>query len=608
MDTITRQTTTQSNNSLLVVALDQNGPMISHTIETIHYHDEATEEEGNNNTNKNTSLSSLSSLKKSVTLQSDKTMPPPTSPSSQIDQSSLQVNNQHHHSKSISSLSIHHHHRPNTSLTPWKFWKKNASKVDPKLLSNTKKNFILFIVASAGCSSPLASTIYLPALVSMQEAFHTTDTTMNASIAIFTFFTAFFPLLWAALAERFGRRKIYLVSFIITTIGSICCGLSINIVMLIVFRAFSAIGSSSTMSMGAGTLSDVFEIHERGRAFAWYIIGPLFGPCFGPIIGGLLNNAFGFRSIFYFLGIINFLILLNIFFFLPDTDSVSKRKKSNIINPFSAMNLFLYKNIALCVAFLGILFFSFYLVNANFSRSYASIYGFESSIVGVCYLPNAFGCAIGGIAGGRLSDKRYIRNAKKLTEKSTVEEDEEKGKGMASDNNNNNDQSQQEKKEKASSSSTNKTQQPYPEMRLGGILFYGSIILQLIAITGFGWCIQVKTHFAYGLVCQFFYGMGLMVTNVILSTYMVDCFRHRGASVTACNNLTRYLLAGIGSLVSSDLERGMGSGPMYTFLGALLTLFGVNLILIQWKGNTWRYEKMEKQQEKEKELKAGTFP
>ncbi|KAI9302580.1 major facilitator superfamily domain-containing protein [Cunninghamella echinulata] len=594
MDPITRQTTTQSNNSLLVVALDQNGPMISHTIETIHYHDKTTEEENNDNNNENTlSLS----LKKSATLQSDKTMPPPTSPSSQIDQSSSQVNDQQYHSKSISPSSIHHHHHPNTSLTPWKFWKKNSSKVDPKLLSNTKKNFILFIVASAGCSSPLASTIYLPALVTMQEAFHTTDTTMNASniFAIFTFFTAFFPLLWAALAERFGRRKIYLASFIITTIGSICCGLSINIAMLIVFRAFSAIGSSSTMSMGAGTLSDVFEIHERGRAFAWYIIGPLFGPCFGPIIGGLLNNAFGFRSIFYFLGIINFLILLNIFFFLPDTDSVSKRKKSNIINPFSAMDLFLYKNIALCVAFLGILFFSFYLVNANFSRSYASIYGFESSIVGVCYLPNAIGCAIGGIAGGRLSDKRYIRNAKKLTEKNTIEEDVEKENGMSS--NNNNSQSQQEEKEKVSSS-INKKQQPYPEMRLGGILFYGSIILQLVAITGFGWCIQVKTHFAYGLVCQFFYGMGLMVTNVILSTYMVDCFRHRGASVTACNNLTRYLLAGIGSLVSSDLERGMGPGPMYTFLGALLTLFGVNLILIQWKGNTWRYEKMKKQQEK----------
>lgn len=91
--------------------------------------------------------------------------------------------------------------------------------------------------------------------------------------------------MWAAAGERFGRRKIYLISFIISTLGSLFCALSVNIVMLIIFRAVSAIGSSSVMSMGAGTISDIFETHERGRAFAWYTCGPLLGPALGPILG-----------------------------------------------------------------------------------------------------------------------------------------------------------------------------------------------------------------------------------------------------------------------------------------------------------------------------------
>lgn len=78
---------------------------------------------------------------------------------------------------------------------------------------------------------------------------------------------------------------VYLVSFTITVIGSLLCGLSVNMVMFIVFRAISAVGSSSVLSMGAGTLSDVFEAHERGNAFAWYTCGPLLGPALGPIIG-----------------------------------------------------------------------------------------------------------------------------------------------------------------------------------------------------------------------------------------------------------------------------------------------------------------------------------
>jgi hypothetical protein len=35
------------------------------------------------------------------------------------------------------------------------------------------------------------------------------------------------------------------------------------------------------MSLGAGTISDIYEPHERGRAFSWYTCGPLLGPALG---------------------------------------------------------------------------------------------------------------------------------------------------------------------------------------------------------------------------------------------------------------------------------------------------------------------------------------
>lgn len=53
------------------------------------------------------------------------------------------------------------------------------------------------------------------------------------------------PLVWASLGDRLGRRYIYLISFSISVIGSICCAMSVNIKMFIAFRAVSAIGSSS---------------------------------------------------------------------------------------------------------------------------------------------------------------------------------------------------------------------------------------------------------------------------------------------------------------------------------------------------------------------------
>lgn len=134
----------------------------------------------------------------------------------------------------------------------------------------------------------------------MQLYFQTSDTAMNASLAVYTYFLAFFPLIWATFGDLFGRRPIYLVSFLIAVAGIICCSFSTNVAMFIVFRAISAAGSSSVraldstirvtltyilnrqvLSMGAGTISDIFDSHERGRAFSYYMMGPLLGPVLG---------------------------------------------------------------------------------------------------------------------------------------------------------------------------------------------------------------------------------------------------------------------------------------------------------------------------------------
>ncbi len=110
-------------------------------------------------------------------------------------------------------------------------------------------------------------------------------------------------------------------------------------------------------------------------------------------------------------------------------------------------------------------FFVVYLNSTNFTRLYTLQYGLSSGIVGVCYLPSAIGSMIGGIVGGRMSDKIYNQRVAKA-----------KAEG----------------------------QEIYPEMRLGGPLFYASIILQLFGFVAYGWCIEKNVHFAYGLVCQFF--------------------------------------------------------------------------------------------------------
>ncbi|KAI8088818.1 major facilitator superfamily domain-containing protein [Halteromyces radiatus] len=385
---------------------------------------------------------------------------------------------------------------PSMLLTLWRRFQNPVGNPDPSSFSSTKKNVILLMVAVGSGLSPISATIYYPAIFNIQSEFHASDILMNATISIFTFSTAIFPLFWARLGEKYGRRHTYLISFFIAIIGNVCCALAVNMPMFLVFRGVAAIGSSSVMSMGAGTLGDIFDAHERGRAMAWYTAPPLLGPALGPVVGGALNQKFGWRSNFWFVVAATSLVWLAMIFFLPETsrrtasmdNSMNKKRKRP--NPFAALAMYKYPNIALTICFTGILYMVFFTVNTIFTRTYSQQYGLDTTVTGLCYLPMAAGTVIGAMVGGQWSDRMYNRQV-----------------ALANGESN-------------------------PEMRLGGCVFYAGIVLQCIAFVVYGWCVQANVFWGYGLLCLFFAGIGLMVPYVTLGTYMVDCFRAKGASVT----------------------------------------------------------------------------
>ena len=72
------------------------------------------------------------------------------------------------------------------------------------------------------------------------------------------------------------------------------------------------------LTIGAATLADIYEPHERGTMMGLYYAAPLLGPSLGPILGGALTEAWNWRATFYFLA--GFCALsLGSFFLFKDT-------------------------------------------------------------------------------------------------------------------------------------------------------------------------------------------------------------------------------------------------------------------------------------------------
>ncbi len=92
-----------------------------------------------------------------------------------------------------------------------------------------------------------------------------------------------------ALADRFGRKLVFLVSIVVFGIASLICGLANNSMLLIAARFIQGLSAAGMLACQVAILSHQFRSGpERGFAFAWWGVVFGLGLGFGPIVGGFI--------------------------------------------------------------------------------------------------------------------------------------------------------------------------------------------------------------------------------------------------------------------------------------------------------------------------------
>ncbi|MEK4210724.1 MULTISPECIES: multidrug effflux MFS transporter [Paenibacillus] len=177
----------------------------------------------------------------------------------------------------------------------------------------------------------ISETIYTPSLPDIAVALGATNSSVQLTLSIYFIGFALGVFSWGWLSDFIGRRSSMLAGLLVYGMGSLMCFYSESIHLLLVSRFIQAFGAATGSIITQTILRESVSGNKRHVMFAQISAVIAFTPAVGPLIGGWVDQAFGFRAVFFTLVMMSVLLFMYAFWKLPETTDVSMRKKVAIL-------------------------------------------------------------------------------------------------------------------------------------------------------------------------------------------------------------------------------------------------------------------------------------
>ena len=157
----------------------------------------------------------------------------------------------------------------------------------------------------AGCAmmatmmNVLDSTIANVALPYMQGSLNTTLDQTTWVLTSYVIASAIMTAPAGWLAQRYGRKNLFITCIIGFTITSMLCGMAQSLEQMVLFRVLQGMTGAALVPLSQATMLDIFPFEQRAQAMAIFGIGVMVGPIMGPTLGGLLTETLSWRWVFY---------------------------------------------------------------------------------------------------------------------------------------------------------------------------------------------------------------------------------------------------------------------------------------------------------------------
>ena len=161
-----------------------------------------------------------------------------------------------------------------------------------------KKWWTLLAVCAGMFMLLLDVTIVIVAQPAIQDDLHASLTEVQWVLDAYALTLASLLLTSGVLADRYGRKRLFLTGLVIFTLGSLLCGVAQDPSMLIASRSAQGVGGAIMFATSLALLGHSFRGRDRGTAFGIWGAVTGISTALGPVLGGVITTEWSWRGIF----------------------------------------------------------------------------------------------------------------------------------------------------------------------------------------------------------------------------------------------------------------------------------------------------------------------
>jgi multidrug resistance protein len=444
--------------------------------------------------------------------------------------------------------------RGKTEDDPYLVGFDRGDPANPKNWSKSRKWYLTMTGGLLILNATFASSAPSAIIPQLQEQFGFGREVGTLLLSLFVVGYCVGPLFWGPLSEQYGRRPIFLVSFLVYTFFQIGCALSPNTGSILAFRFLAGTFAAAPLSNSAGVIADIWEPKTRGTATAVFTLAPFAGPALAPAASGFMAVAgLSWRWLFWVMSIFAAVCWLQILFTLPETYapvllvekakrlreetgnpsyyapfekqpmmSLGKRVEVTLAKPFTIM--FHEPMLIAIVTYMSFVYGCLYISFEAYPIIFTRGHHFNAGISGLMFLPLLGGVFFGVAVYLLVFKPRYDRAILEYAPR-----------------------------------------QVPPEKRLEVAIFAGPSFA--IAFFWLAWTSNPKISFWAPMMSGFLLGWSILWIMLGLMNYIIDSYLFVAASVLAAVTVCRSLAGAAFPLFATQMYEALGTEWASSLLG-----------------------------------------